>query len=92
MLEFKSPDDLSKLSPDDPVFPIVEDLVKRLITDYVAEGYLYIVPWCIPLRGAWSMSSGYHPTRGGTQVTDRSLSAGAREWVLAGHKVTYWPL
>jgi len=42
MLEFKSPEDLSKLSPDDPVFPIVEDLVKRLITDYIAEGYEYI--------------------------------------------------
>ena len=42
MLEFKSPEDLSKLSPDDPAFPIVEDLVKRLITDYIAEGYDYI--------------------------------------------------
>ena len=42
MLEFKSAEDLSKLSPDDPAFPIVEDLVKRLITDYVAEGYEYI--------------------------------------------------
>ena len=40
MLEFKSTNDLAKLSPDDPVFPIVEDLVKRLITDYVAEGWL----------------------------------------------------
>lgn len=38
MLEFKSTEELSKLSPDDPVFPIVEDLVKRLITDYIAEG------------------------------------------------------
>ena len=42
MLEFKTPEDLSKLSPDDPAFPIVEDLVKRLITDYIAEGYDYI--------------------------------------------------
>jgi len=42
MLEFKSPEDLSKLSPDDPAFPIVADLVKRLITDYIAEGYNYI--------------------------------------------------
>jgi len=41
MLEFKSTEDLSKLSPDDPAFPIVEDLVKRLITDYIAEGYDY---------------------------------------------------
>ena len=41
MLEFKSPEDLSKLQPDDPVFPIVADLVKRLITDYIAEGYVY---------------------------------------------------
>ena len=42
MLEFKSPEDLAQLSPDDPAFPIVEDLVKRLITDYIAEGYDYI--------------------------------------------------
>ena len=42
MLEFKSAEDLSKLSPDDPAFPILEDLVKRLITDYIAEGYDYI--------------------------------------------------
>ena len=42
MIEFKSAEDLSKLSPDDPAFPIVEDLVKRLITDYIAEGYDYI--------------------------------------------------
>ena len=42
MLEFKSPEDLSKLSPDDPAFAIVEDLVKCLITDYIAEGYEYI--------------------------------------------------
>ena len=41
MLEFKSAEDLSKLSLDDPVFPIVADLVKRLITDYIAEGYEY---------------------------------------------------
>lgn len=38
MLDFRSTEDLSKLSPYDPVFPIVEDLVKRLITDYIAAG------------------------------------------------------
>ena len=41
MITFKSPEDLSKLSPNDPAFPIVEDLVKRLITDYIAERYDY---------------------------------------------------
>ena len=41
MITFKSTEDLSKLSPDDPAFPIVEDLVKRLITDYITEGYDY---------------------------------------------------
>ena len=41
MLEFKSTEDLAKLAADDPAFPIVEDLVKRLITDYIAEGCLY---------------------------------------------------
>jgi hypothetical protein len=42
MLEFESPEELGKLSPDEPVFPIVEDLVKLLITDYIAEGHDYI--------------------------------------------------
>ena len=42
MLEFKSTEDLAKLPPDDPAFPIVEGLVKCLITDYIAEGYDYI--------------------------------------------------
>ena len=41
MITFKSTDDLSKLPRNDPAFPIVEDLVKRLITDYIAEGYDY---------------------------------------------------
>jgi len=41
MLEFKSTEDLAKLSPDDPAFPIVADLVRRLIIEYVAEGYDY---------------------------------------------------
>ena len=36
MLEFKSAEDLTKLSRTDPAFPIVEDLVKRLITNYIA--------------------------------------------------------
>ena len=42
MITFKSPEDINKLPADDPAFPIVEDLVKRLITDYIAEGYDYI--------------------------------------------------
>ena len=41
MITFKSTEDLSKLPPNDPAFPIVEDLVKRLITDYISEGYEY---------------------------------------------------
>ena len=41
MLEFKSEKDLAKLPRTDPAYPIVEDLVKRLITDYIAEGWDY---------------------------------------------------
>ena len=41
MISFTSAQCLSKLSLDDPAYPIVEDLVKRLITDYIAEGYDY---------------------------------------------------
>ena len=41
MLEFKSPEALSKFPHTDPAFQIVEDLVKRLITDYITEGWDY---------------------------------------------------
>ena len=41
MLEFKSPEDLSKLPPNHKATLIVQDLVKRLITDYIAEGWDY---------------------------------------------------
>ena len=37
MNTFKSTEDHAKLSLDDPIFPIVEDLVKCLITDYISE-------------------------------------------------------
>ena len=41
MLEFKSPEDLAQLPKDDPATQVVTDLVRRLIIDYVAEGYDY---------------------------------------------------
>ena len=31
MLTFKSPEDLAKLPPTDPSFPVVKDLVERLM-------------------------------------------------------------
>ena len=37
MITFKSTEDLSKLSPTDPEFPTVNDLVDRFITDYTQE-------------------------------------------------------
>jgi hypothetical protein len=39
MLHFKSADDLQQLSPDDPSYPVVADLVQRLIVNYGTEGY-----------------------------------------------------
>lgn len=41
MLLFKSVSDLQQLSPDNPAYPIVADLVQRLIVNYEAEGYTY---------------------------------------------------
>ena len=41
MITFKSTEDLSKLSPDDPAFPIVEELVEQLITTYSPPGRPY---------------------------------------------------
>ena len=41
MITFKSTSDLSKLSPDDPAFPTVEELIDQLITTYSPPGRLY---------------------------------------------------
>ena len=38
MLTFKSPEDLTKLSPDDPAFPTVKELVHDLISAYTEPG------------------------------------------------------
>ena len=42
MILFKSHDDLKKLDSNNPAYPIIEDLVKRLIVDFIEEGNLYI--------------------------------------------------
>ena len=45
MITFKSTEDLAKLSPDNPAFPTVKDLVDRLIADYTWEGHPYNPDW-----------------------------------------------
>ena len=41
MLEFKSKDDLQQLDTSNHSFPIVEDLVRRLIVEYAADDWNY---------------------------------------------------
>ena len=41
MIQFKSREDLQLLDNADPAYPIVADLIQRLITNYEAEGYVY---------------------------------------------------
>ena len=41
MITFKSTEDLSKLPPEDPAFPTVQELVDRLITAYTEPGQPY---------------------------------------------------
>jgi len=41
MITFKSPEDLSKLSPDDPSYSTVKELVDQLITAYSPPGRTY---------------------------------------------------
>ena len=51
MITFKTPDDLSKLSPADPAHPIIKDLSGKLLTaeimerpyDPEADGYLVLI-------------------------------------------------
>ncbi len=41
MLLFKSPEDLQKLATNNPAYPIIKNLVQRLIIDFEKEGYSY---------------------------------------------------
>ena len=41
MKEFKSHADLSQLSPDDPAYPVMKELVEQLITAYTLPGCTY---------------------------------------------------
>ncbi|GEM_PF-2850676 len=38
MILFKSHEDLQKLTSKNPAYPIIQDLVQRLIIDFIAEG------------------------------------------------------
>ena len=40
MITFKSTEDLSKLSPDDPAHATVEELIEQLITAYSPIGLI----------------------------------------------------
>ncbi len=41
MISFKSPDDLSKLPPHHPAYPIIEDLAKKLLVNTESTTQLY---------------------------------------------------
>jgi hypothetical protein len=42
MITFKSPADLNKLSPDDPVYPLIKELVESLIVAYTTPERPYL--------------------------------------------------
>ena len=41
MITFKSHDDLRKLHPEDPAYPVMKTLVKQLIDDFTEPGQTY---------------------------------------------------
>lgn len=41
MITFKSRSDLSKLSPSDPAYPVMKELVEQLITTYTSPDCTY---------------------------------------------------
>ena len=45
MKEFKSPEDIQKLSPDDPAHPVIKELIEDLIGAYTWEGHPYNPDW-----------------------------------------------
>jgi hypothetical protein len=42
MITFKSHNDLRKLHPNDPAFPVMKSLVKQLIDDFTTPGHPYV--------------------------------------------------
>ena len=40
-----TPEDLAKLPPEDPAFPLVRELIKDIIEAYTWEGHLYNPDW-----------------------------------------------
>ena len=45
MKEFKSPEDIQKLSPDDPAHDVIKELINDLISAYTWEGHPYNPDW-----------------------------------------------
>jgi hypothetical protein len=45
MLTFKCPEDISKLSPDNLAYSLVQELIKDLIEAYTWEGHPYNPDW-----------------------------------------------
>ena len=45
MISFKCPEDLLELPPDDPAYPLVQELIKDLIEAYTWEGHPYNPDW-----------------------------------------------
>ena len=45
MKTFKSPEDLAKLDPSDPSYPVIKELIDDLISAYTWEGHPYNPDW-----------------------------------------------
>ncbi len=45
MISFKSLEDLNKLSPTDPAYPVVKELIEQLIEAYTCENNPYVAGW-----------------------------------------------
>jgi hypothetical protein len=76
MKHFKSAEDLQQLSPDDPAYPIVTDLVQRLIVDYEADGFGYD-----PEADGWVVLVEPHDVdRGITEIWDADTTLADLLW------------
>jgi hypothetical protein len=76
MKHFKSAEDLQQLSSDDPAYPIVTDLVQRLIVDYEADGFGYD-----PEADGWVVLVEPHDVdRGITEIWDADTTLADLLW------------
>jgi hypothetical protein len=99
MLHFKSPADLKQLPATHPAYPLIKDLVERLIVDFPPDrayapkddGWIALIEESDVdqvLSGIWPDTSGFALAEASGTTSSRGHGAGCRGW---GHAAQCQP-